>query len=313
MTTTTHLIIRLAGLLIAAASLPTLSQLHLAPVYGALPASANHQTLTTTTILASLLIGPRHIPPKVLQLALPIAILRPVPVPQILQAALPIARDAGVTLGPIILEATFFMPFLFVVVAQTHTTLLELWQRLVRSPSFSVKLFMPPTLFAALFTLQAWANTIIPMICATGHTLLSRRVLQLVLCDWPLIQSSMRGGPWWTLLGFLLALIGMVVSQTYGPKQFRHGWKVLAHGESVTGYISVLENTEIGYRLLRCDHSLLGGEWLLTEQRQRDEGWQVPEPVFGVFAMLEAVRLVRTPYSQGAAQKKDSETSALVM
>jgi len=105
----------------------------------------------------------------------------------------------------------------------------------------------------------------------------------------------------------------MVLSFSYSPKQFGTVWKVLAYGESTTGYVSVLENTELQYQLLRCDHSLLGGEWLLTEQRQRNEAWQVTEPVFGVFAMLEAVRLAQGPSAYSAAQKESPETSALVM
>lgn len=69
-------------------------------------------------------------------------------------------------------------------------------------------------------------------------------------------------------------------------------WRVLDRQWSTTGYISVLENLDQEYRMLRCDHSILGGEWQLTEERRLKDGWQVNEPIYVVFNMLEAVRLV---------------------
>ncbi|KAK4561312.1 hypothetical protein LTR86_004629 [Recurvomyces mirabilis] len=80
-------------------------------------------------------------------------------------------------------------------------------------------------------------------------------------------------------------------------------WTVLDRSWSNTGYLSVVENTELNYRALRCDHSLLGGEWLLTSERRGKEGWLVSEPIYAVFSMLEAVRLidVPTPVPDGSA------------
>ncbi|KAK1448878.1 spermine/spermidine synthase [Colletotrichum melonis] len=65
-------------------------------------------------------------------------------------------------------------------------------------------------------------------------------------------------------------------------------WFLLDRKESVTGYVSVLESIKHGYRVMRCDHSLLGGEWV------KHKGPRVAEPIYGVFVMLEAVRLVKT-------------------
>ena len=61
----------------------------------------------------------------------------------------------------------------------------------------------------------------------------------------------------------------------------------------MTGYISVVENLKEGFRALRCDHSVLGGEWLINEQRGK-EGQIVPETIYSVFTMLEAVRMIKT-------------------
>lgn len=81
-----------------------------------------------------------------------------------------------------------------------------------------------------------------------------------------------------------------------------NNWTLLDRQESVTGYISVLESNEMGYRVLRCDHSLLGGEWVFIQ------GHKASEPIYGVFVMLEAVRLMET-----ANKPADKDASALVM
>jgi hypothetical protein len=82
----------------------------------------------------------------------------------------------------------------------------------------------------------------------------------------------------------------------------RDNWMLLDRKESLTGYISVLENLDQGFRVMRCDHSLLGGEWV------RFKGLKVAEPIYGVFAMLEAVRLVEVSKSV-----PDIEARALIM
>ncbi|KAK2049213.1 spermine/spermidine synthase [Colletotrichum somersetense] len=79
-----------------------------------------------------------------------------------------------------------------------------------------------------------------------------------------------------------------------------HNWTLLDRKESLTGYVSVLESKEHGYRVMRCDHSLLGGEWVIHK------GPRVAEPIYGVFVMLEAVRLVKT-----ANAVPDNEAKAL--
>jgi hypothetical protein len=82
-------------------------------------------------------------------------------------------------------------------------------------------------------------------------------------------------------------------------------FSLLARQESLTGYISVLENRETGYRAMRCDHSLLGGEWLKPAEY---EG-RVAEPIYSCFVMLEAIRLV-----QGAEELANAiESSTAVL
>lgn len=81
------------------------------------------------------------------------------------------------------------------------------------------------------------------------------------------------------------------------------GYSLIDRQESVSGYISVLQDNTNGFRVMRCDHSLLGGEWMLPADSNR----KVAEPVYAVFTMLEAVRLVqRGPFGNAAG---DHETA----
>ncbi|KAJ8106636.1 hypothetical protein ONZ43_g6998 [Nemania bipapillata] len=79
-----------------------------------------------------------------------------------------------------------------------------------------------------------------------------------------------------------------------------NGWSLVDRWESNTGYISVLDSYANGYRVMRCDHSLLGGEWTKFGRNI------VGEPVYSVFTQLEAIRLVQVP-----GKVPDSEARAL--
>ncbi|KAJ6151594.1 hypothetical protein N7470_007191 [Penicillium chermesinum] len=85
------------------------------------------------------------------------------------------------------------------------------------------------------------------------------------------------------------------------------GFSLLARKESTTGYLSVLENEDDGFRVMRCDHSLLGGQWIKTTPGYRP---RVEDPIYAIFATLEAVRLVEP--DQGG-QREDAGSKALVI
>ena len=167
-------------------------------------------------------------------------------------------------------------------------------------------------------------TALLPLHFAHGHLLTSRASFYWGVCVLISLHFPLKS----TLLPLIVFLIVFVLSPRsivssrlvtslptgFGLKNANnilepHGWKILERGEGVTGYVSVLENIDMNYRLLRCDHSLLGGEWLLTEERRMKEGWTKEEPVFGVFEMLEAVRLVK---GVSSTNKIDDE-EALVM
>ncbi len=86
------------------------------------------------------------------------------------------------------------------------------------------------------------------------------------------------------------------------------GYSLVARQESLTGYISVLDNVKEGYRVMRCDHSLLGGEYL-----RKPWGSQYKEPVYTIFLTLEAVRLLQTEPSESRLLATSQHKHALVM
>ncbi|KAL2868545.1 spermidine synthase [Aspergillus lucknowensis] len=86
------------------------------------------------------------------------------------------------------------------------------------------------------------------------------------------------------------------------------GYALVARQDSNTGYISVLDNLEDGFRVMRCDHSLLGGQWI--KKRHNYTPPTVKDPIYAVFAMLEAVRLVETAHG---GPRVDADSKALVI
>jgi len=89
------------------------------------------------------------------------------------------------------------------------------------------------------------------------------------------------------------------------------GFTLLARHESLTGYISVLDNVKAGFRVMRCDHSLLGGEFIPPPGYT----WIVKDPIYPIFTTLEAVRLVEADFSNTlpAARTTADPPNALVM
>ncbi|OJJ48325.1 hypothetical protein ASPZODRAFT_61817 [Penicilliopsis zonata CBS 506.65] len=85
------------------------------------------------------------------------------------------------------------------------------------------------------------------------------------------------------------------------------GYHLIARQESTTGYISVLDNLDDGFRVMRCDHSLLGGQWTNAEGSYNPV---VPDPIYAVFATLEAIRLVETEQGE---PRTDAYSKALVI
>lgn len=155
---------------------------------------------------------------------------------------------------------------------------------------------------------EALANTFVSR--AIGFTALFTRVgMQLLIAG---LYSVLVPSKWLVLAipSLLFSMTSNVhLGRTSGVNSaIQHeGFALLARQDSYTGYISVLENQLDGFRVMRCDHSLLGGQWTKMASGYRPE---VEDPVYAVFVMLEAVRLVETDHG---SPRVDANSKALVM
>ena len=89
-----------------------------------------------------------------------------------------------------------------------------------------------------------------------------------------------------------------------------HQFSLVDRQESLTGYLSVLDNLGDGFRVLRCDHSLLGGVW---DPHSKFSSSALKEPVYSIFVTLEAVRLVVSKSNESRRHVRDDAKNALVM
>jgi hypothetical protein len=303
-------VLRAMCILELAAIYSPLSQLTLAPVYGSIPSSVYHHEITSVIVLLALTrnsLLSRYMPAKV-EYYLPILASS---IPLIQSYFFKYSTQLGVEFGPIITEGLTYYPLLLLSTysaarllldakidqylhAAMGSTILGLstygFFVLVRSKSMF--------LISQFFALSA-TFTRVSLQCVVGalFTILSPSKLSLLAIP-AMIHTT------WLNPHFVSPYTDALANSTLQANQ----WNLLERAESNTGYISVLENLDAGYRVLRCDHSLLGGEWLITDERRR-QGITTSEPIYSVFEILEAVRLVETPHSK----VPDNEKSALVV
>jgi len=148
---------------------------------------------------------------------------------------------------------------------------------------------------------------------STAGILTSRYMMQALIAG---LWASLARSRWTASLG-MLPLFHILFFNPHVPLAHNTaivnatlqtaGWSLVARQESLTGYVSVLDNVKDGFRVMRCDHSLLGGEW-----RNKPEGHpaRFNEPIYSIFVMLEAVRLVE---SRSKKATKSTDKNALVM
>ncbi|SPQ26907.1 ce2e7864-7893-423b-a040-75ada4e8e314 [Thermothielavioides terrestris] len=269
-----------SGALLALAALSSaVSQLALSPAYGAIPAARWHARLLAAACFAgwsSNLLLSRALPFRT-ELLLPL-VAAYVPLVQFVLGGAPAARLLTAHWGPLVTEALTLFPLVGLSAACVATYLDA----------------------ADLSALPGWLADAAPGLGSYGFF----KAAEVVLGGW-------RGGsyalfaPSKLLLWTVPALLHTAFLNTHVPTSTAlaalnrglapAGYVVLDRAESVTGYISVIDSPKEGFRLMRCDHSLLGGEWVKFLGQGQFKGNQVAEPVYGVFAMLEAVRLVKTP------------------
>ena len=297
-------------LIFLAAVTSRVSQLSLAPVYGSIPSSVNHQA----AIGATALIGwttqwywrPQH--SSLLQY-LP---LWTVCAPILTCISFQFSDTLGLVWGPIVgglLSChSIVLPMIYAAAAShdgpdTEATssgpLAHLFSGLPSLGLFMILDWVLPDTINTFIATWSFLNPFNAHLIAGLYmifALTDRRAIiaaTVSIATIAAIVSPYGSGPFSTI-----ALDASLASQN---------WTLLSREWSNTGYMSVLENSEANYRVMRCDHSLLGGEWQLTPER-RAQGWKIPESIYAAFHMLEAVRLMET---EPAIQ--DSEAQALII
>ncbi|GAB7362787.1 hypothetical protein MBLNU230_g3091t1 [Neophaeotheca triangularis] len=308
------------GCLALAALISPVSQAALAPVYGAIPSSVNHKESISLSILLGFALQwtlknrlPRF-PRGLLIRILPIVAAWTLP----LEMTLFRYSDLlGPTYGPRLtsLASCQSVILLSAYAAAESVDNLGLYPA---TNTYNWGKFLSQALSLAFFTaLERHLTTLLPTWWASsgGLPFLEPTNLQLLIAALYLVLLPSKAA----LLAMPAFINTVIINTTYTSRSTTnmlqthlhrdHGWNLIARQWSTTGYISVLDNADLGYRVLRCDHSLLGGEWTLTPQR-RGEGWTTSEPIYAVFEMLEAVRLMQQP--DGYATP-DGEARALVI
>lgn len=309
-----RIVLKAASLLALAAVSSNVSQLNLSPVYGSIPSSIHHAKVVTTACFlgwSGNLFLRRWLPTNPL-LYLPVlaACIAPLQYFLFSQSSL-----LGVTYGPLVIEIMTYLPLLVLTVASTASILEELdisflgGQAVRRHVGDSLPGILSYVFFKTTESVSAshLSNII-------GQTVVQTRIgLQLVLTALYSISAPSKLILWALPAVFHTVLLnphfqGSWTTHNLNATLHAEGWSLLARQESLTGYVSVLESHTAGYRLLRCDHSLLGGEWVRLPQGVNSKHALVKEPIYAIFAMLEAVRLVEVPHPV-----PDSSANALVI
>lgn len=299
------------SLLVLAGAYSPISQLTLSPVYGSIPSSLYHNHLTTFTFLLALVVKSRTRPPVRQLWSNLLPVLASV-IPIIQFYLFRFSRQLGPIYGPVVMEVLTYCPLVLVSIlnATTFLATFDLGQYghyvnyagsglvsyvvLSMSETFSSSLIEQSIGSSFIFTrsgLQFLVTAFYAILLPSKFVLLATLALLHTFClnlHSPLPQPT----------GFL--------ENTLKTHQF----SLVDRQESLTGYLSVLDNLKDGFRVLRCDHSLLGGVW---DPQSRFSSSTLKEPVYSIFVTLEAVRLVVSKPDESRVHVRDNEKNALVM
>ncbi|KAK6528158.1 hypothetical protein TWF281_009409 [Arthrobotrys megalospora] len=282
------------------------SQLSLSPVFGEIPSSLNHQQTKNTAFAAAATIAvalkftfPRsRILLRLSRFLIPLVAIN---IPIIQGAIWQHAKDLGATNGPIVTEAaTIGLLITFTVfsltgiirpvgvpvasVAIADITLLALSWVLFNFTERSAINFLGPYVGKGWPMTRCGMEATVAVFSASLHR--SIFLIAALPSFFPVFYMDPR----------------CVMGENGVQKLREHlaplNHTVVARMESNTGYLSVLENVEGHYRFLRCDHSILGGVWLKSHpnlERYASNPEHLREPIYAVFVMLEAIRLIEPP------------------
>ena len=296
----------------------TLAKLSLSPSHGSIPVLQYNNEVIIVFATSALLVHcmfRTHSglqPSRAVFLQTILAIWTP-----LLQMALtPTARFIGPGLSALMLNTTIVGPMI-ILATNAMASRLEPFVLLHLPPDSSP--FVSSLVSVAVFGITAMPFDLYLPILVGSHQLLTRSLLPFAIPPFLMLLLPSRRELGFIAMLYVLSLLSVPHASFsllagYVDKTLSEvGHTVIAREESVTGYISVIENRAKGYRVMRCDHSLLGGEWILGVgswpggESYNGPSGLVAEPVYAVFVMLEAIRLVQDNYSQ--AENRGTEFS----
>ncbi|EED17607.1 spermine/spermidine synthase family protein [Talaromyces stipitatus ATCC 10500] len=289
------------------------SLLALAPVYGSTPAHMYHETLCNTAILAGSFLYTRI--PNALRKAENILPALAISIPIFQSFLFQQSSRFGNPAGPVLTELITICPLLLLSMS-SYSRIISNTSNLRRANRLQLLSRFIPLLFGVvLFRLADSASqTLLPSYIGSNVFMTTFDLQVIIACIYSFILPSYLSWVLFMLPGvYLYVTSDMDASFVLTPARVNStlhevGYSLVDRQESLTGYISVLDNVELGFRAMRCDHSLLGGQWT---SRPSDYNPRVSDPIYAVFTMLEAVRLVEPDSS--LPEKEDKDSNALVI
>ncbi len=301
---------RALGLLVLAAASSPISQLNLSPIYGSIPSSIHHQRMTIAAFYFAWALKSRYSKSHSERLInfLPVFAFA---IPAAQFYLFRYSSHLGAVYGPLLTESLTYFPL--VCISALGSAYLVDVVDLSRYGELVMRLLPGAVAYATLTTLGKVLTSLVGKAVGLGF-IFTRIGLQVTISTLyaALLPSKFLIFAFLPLLHMLSLNVHIPLPHTtavLNSTLIGHNFMLLARQESITGYISVLEYKD-GFRVMRCDHSLLGGEWV---QKNKSPGFRLNEPIYSVFAMLEAVRLLETQSEGTQIATPDSKKQALVM
>lgn len=299
------------SLLVLAGAYSPISQLTLSPVYGSIPSSLYHNHVTTFTFLLAWIVKSRIHGPIRQHWSDLLPVLASA-IPPIQFYIFQSSRQLGPIYGPVLTEVLTYCPLVLISILSAADVFdtFDLGQH-----GHYISYAGPGLISYVILSMSERVSSSLIEQSIGSFLIFTRSGLQfLVTASYAILLPSK-----FVLLATLVLLHTLclnVHSSLPQPTGFLentlkiHQFSLVDRQESLTGYLSVLDNLKDGFRVLRCDHSLLGGVW---DPQSKFSSSALKEPVYSIFVTLEAVRLVASRSDESRVQVRDSEKNALVM
>lgn len=299
------------SLLVLAGAYSPISQLTLSPVYGSIPSSLYHNHLTGFTFLLAWAVKSRTRGP-IRQHWINFLPVLASAIPTVQFYIFQFSREFGPVYGPLVTELLTYCPLVFISVINAA----ELFGTFDLRQDGQYVSYVGPRLasYVVLSIFERVSSSLIEQNIGSSLIFTRSGLQLLVTASYAMLLPSKL-----ILLATLLLLHTLCInvhSPLPQPTGFlentlkNHQFSLVDRQESLTGYLSVLDNLKDGFRIMRCDHSLLGGEW---DPQPKFPSSALKEPVYSIFVILEAVRLVVSNSAEPRMHVRDNEMNALVM